>query len=122
MNSEDNAHYNQLFYWDSDASIRKRALELVYLLVNESNVKSLTKELIEYLEVFHEKIWYIDQMLKVLSEVLQACVNLKLNLKLGSSLLDFECHFNKAIEKKMRWVELFCYVGRYNSNYNLFIE
>ncbi|KAL7177893.1 hypothetical protein ACSBR2_031117 [Camellia fascicularis] len=36
---------------DSDASIRKRALELVYLLVNESNVKSLTKELIEYLEV-----------------------------------------------------------------------
>ncbi|KAI8002380.1 AP-1 complex subunit gamma-2 [Camellia lanceoleosa] len=28
---------------DSDASIRKRALELVYLLVNESNVKSLTK-------------------------------------------------------------------------------
>ncbi|XP_028068345.1 uncharacterized protein LOC114270931 [Camellia sinensis] len=29
--------------------------------------------------------------------VLQACVD----LKLGSSLLDFECHFNKAIEKKM---------------------
>ncbi|KAL7165896.1 hypothetical protein ACSBR2_036713 [Camellia fascicularis] len=127
MNSEDNAHYNQLFYWiiistnymrgtafmgicegkfmdqhycfttcilaqifqDSDASIRKRALELVYLLVNESNVKSLTKELIEYLEVSDrdfkgdltakicsivekfstEKIWYIDQMLKVLSEM-----------------------------------------------------
>ncbi|GMP58053.1 hypothetical protein CsSME_00021867 [Camellia sinensis var. sinensis] len=73
---------------DSDASIRKRALELVYLLVNESNVKSLTKELIEYLEVSDQdfkgdltaktcsivekfstdKIWYIDQMLKVLSE------------------------------------------------------
>lgn len=73
---------------DSDASIRKRALELVYLLVNESNVKSLTKELIDYLEVSEqefkgdltakicsivekfspEKIWYIDQMLKVLSE------------------------------------------------------
>ncbi|KAL0538982.1 hypothetical protein IC582_023156 [Cucumis melo] len=73
---------------DSDASIRKRALELVYLLVNESNVKPLTKELIEYLEVADqefkgdltakicsivakyspEKIWYIDQMLKVLSE------------------------------------------------------
>ncbi|KAL7196422.1 hypothetical protein ACSBR1_036437 [Camellia fascicularis] len=31
-------------------------------------------------------------------KVLQACVN----LKLGSSLLDFECHFNEAIEKKMR--------------------
>ncbi|KAL0327245.1 UNVERIFIED_CONTAM: AP-1 complex subunit gamma-2 [Sesamum angustifolium] len=86
---------------DSDASIRKRALELVYLLVNENNVKSLTKELIDYLEVSEpefkgdltaknllycgellialcpslwssrfspEKIWYIDQMLKVLSE------------------------------------------------------
>ncbi|KAJ9188003.1 hypothetical protein P3X46_003405 [Hevea brasiliensis] len=73
---------------DSDASIRKRALELVYLLVNESNVKPLTKELIEYLEVSDqefkgeltakvcsivekfspEKIWYIDQMLKVLIE------------------------------------------------------
>ncbi|KAL7199794.1 hypothetical protein ACSBR2_021988 [Camellia fascicularis] len=74
---------------DSDAYIQKRALELVYLLVNESNVKSLTKELIEYLEVSDqdfkgdltakicaivekfstEKIWYIDQMLKVLSEM-----------------------------------------------------
>ncbi|XP_048318423.2 AP-1 complex subunit gamma-2 [Ziziphus jujuba] len=73
---------------DSDASIRKRALELVYLLVNESNVKPLTKELVDYLEVSDqefkgdltakicsivskfspEKIWYIDQMLKVLSE------------------------------------------------------
>ncbi|GKV22839.1 hypothetical protein SLEP1_g32660 [Rubroshorea leprosula] len=73
---------------DSDASIRKRALELLYLLVNENNVKPLTKELIEYLEVSDqefkgdltakicsivekfspEKFWYIDQMLKVLSE------------------------------------------------------
>ncbi|XP_022151160.1 AP-1 complex subunit gamma-2-like isoform X2 [Momordica charantia] len=73
---------------DSDASIRKRALELVYLLINDSNVKPLTKELIDYLEVADqefkgdltakicsivakyspEKIWYIDQMLKVLSE------------------------------------------------------
>ncbi|KVH97761.1 Adaptor protein complex AP-1, gamma subunit [Cynara cardunculus var. scolymus] len=84
---------------DSDASIRKRALELVYLLVNESNVKPLTKELIDYLEYsnsspsqmlqfhFHtedhasacislwpdpwlspDKLWYIDQMLKVLCE------------------------------------------------------
>ncbi|XP_052173857.1 AP-1 complex subunit gamma-2-like isoform X2 [Diospyros lotus] len=72
---------------DSDASIRKKALELLYLLLNESNVKPLTGELIEYLEVSSEefkedltlkicsiieqfpmeKIWYIDQMLKVLS-------------------------------------------------------
>ncbi|MCI05972.1 AP-1 complex subunit gamma-2, partial [Trifolium medium] len=36
---------------DSDASIRKRALELVYILVNETNVKPLTKELVDYLEV-----------------------------------------------------------------------
>ncbi|KAL8196542.1 hypothetical protein R6Q57_024837 [Mikania cordata] len=73
---------------DSDASIRKRALELIYLLVNENNVKALTKELIDYLQVSDQdfkgdltakicyiveklspdKIWYIDQMLKVLSE------------------------------------------------------
>ncbi|XP_042388456.1 AP-1 complex subunit gamma-2-like isoform X1 [Zingiber officinale] len=72
---------------DSDASIRKRALELVYLLVNDINVKPLTKELIDYLEVVdhdfkgdltakicsivekfsQEKKWYIDQMFKVLS-------------------------------------------------------
>ncbi|CDY24514.1 BnaA01g22180D [Brassica napus] len=74
---------------DSDASIQRRALELIYLLVNVNNVKPLAKELIEYLEVREqdfkgvltakicsierskfapEKIWYIDQMLKVLSE------------------------------------------------------
>ncbi|CAJ1940065.1 unnamed protein product [Sphenostylis stenocarpa] len=73
---------------DSDASIRKRALELVYILVNETNVKAITKELVDYLEVSDldfrvdltekicsivskyspDKIWYIDQMLKVLSE------------------------------------------------------
>lgn len=73
---------------DSDASIRKRALELVFLLVNDSNVKPLTKELLEYLEVSDpefkgdltakicsivekfapSKLWYIDQMIKVLTE------------------------------------------------------
>ncbi|GAA0145222.1 membrane traffic protein [Lithospermum erythrorhizon] len=73
---------------DADASIRKRALELVYVLANESNVQTLTKELTDYLEVSDpefrgdlsakicsmvekfspDKIWYIDQMLKVLSE------------------------------------------------------
>lgn len=40
---------------DSDASLRKRALELVYLLVNESNVKPLVKELIDYLEVSEQE-------------------------------------------------------------------
>lgn len=73
---------------DSDASIRKRALDLVYLLVSDTNVKPLIKELIDYLEVSDEefkgdltekicsiverfsseKLWYIDQMLKILSE------------------------------------------------------
>ncbi|KAL6567830.1 hypothetical protein OROGR_001498 [Orobanche gracilis] len=73
---------------DSDASIRKKALELVYLLVNESNVKSLIKDLVDYLEVSDEefkgdltskicsivekfpteKRWYIDEMVKVLSK------------------------------------------------------
>ncbi|KAG6426400.1 hypothetical protein SASPL_110623 [Salvia splendens] len=81
---------------DPDASIRKRALELVYLLVNESNAKPLTKELVDYLEVSDPEFkgdltakicsiveknkimvcasfplkncGYIDQMVKVLSE------------------------------------------------------
>lgn len=38
-------------FQDADASIRKRALELVFLLVNDTNVKPLTKELIDYLNV-----------------------------------------------------------------------
>ncbi|AQL01795.1 AP-1 complex subunit gamma-1 [Zea mays] len=72
---------------DADVSIRKRALELVYLLVNDTNVKPLTKELVDYLEVsdqdFKEdltakicsivekfsldRLWYLDQMFRVLS-------------------------------------------------------
>ncbi|AQK55705.1 AP-1 complex subunit gamma-1 [Zea mays] len=72
---------------DADASIRKRALELVYLLVNDTNVKPLTKELIDYLNIAdpdfigdltvnicsivekfsQEKLWYLDQMFNVLS-------------------------------------------------------
>jgi hypothetical protein len=36
---------------DSDVSIRRRALDLVYALVNESNITTLTKELIDYLTV-----------------------------------------------------------------------
>ncbi|KAI5081103.1 hypothetical protein GOP47_0004286 [Adiantum capillus-veneris] len=73
---------------DTDISIRKRALELVYALVNKSNVKALTKELLEYLKTSDsdfkgiltakiclivekfspDKIWYIDQMIKVMVE------------------------------------------------------
>ncbi|BBN00790.1 AP-1 complex subunit gamma-1 [Marchantia polymorpha subsp. ruderalis] len=73
---------------DSDVSIRRRALELVYALVNETNVKTLTKELLEYLKVSDpefkadltakicslvqkfapNKQWYIDQMILVMAE------------------------------------------------------
>ncbi|GJN29552.1 hypothetical protein PR202_gb17785 [Eleusine coracana subsp. coracana] len=72
---------------DADVSIRRRALELLYLLVNDTNVKSLTKELVDYLEVSdqdfkedltakicsivekfsQDKLWYLDQMFRVLS-------------------------------------------------------
>ncbi|KAG2604438.1 AP-1 complex subunit gamma-2-like isoform X5 [Panicum virgatum] len=72
---------------DADVSIRKRALELVYLLVNDTNVKPLAKELVDYLEVSdqdfkedltakicsivekfsQDKLWYLDQMFRVLS-------------------------------------------------------
>ncbi|CAK9278951.1 unnamed protein product [Sphagnum jensenii] len=68
---------------DSDISIRRRALDLVYNLVNENNVKVLTKELVEYLKVSDPEFkldltakiaalvqkfspsqrWYFDQMI-----------------------------------------------------------
>ncbi|XP_024401001.1 AP-1 complex subunit gamma-2 [Physcomitrium patens] len=73
---------------DSDISIRRRALELVCALVNENNVKVLTKELVEYLKVSDpdfkgdltariaglvqkfapNKQWYIDQMILLMVE------------------------------------------------------
>lgn len=73
---------------DTDISIQKRALELVYALVNKNNVKSLTKELLDYLKTCDsdfkgdlttkicsivdrfapDKVWYIDQMIKVMAE------------------------------------------------------
>lgn len=73
---------------DADASIRRKALELVYALVNEGNVRALTKELLDYLRVCDpefkpdltakicalvqqyapDKRWYVDSMVRVLSE------------------------------------------------------
>ena len=73
---------------DNDASIRRKALELVYALVNEGNVRALTSELLDYLQVCDvefkpdltakvcnlvqrfapDKRWYIDSMVRVLSE------------------------------------------------------
>lgn len=73
---------------DSDVSIRRRALDLVYALVNENNIVTLTKELLEYLKVSDaefkgdltakicslvqkyapDKLWYIDHMVKLMVE------------------------------------------------------
>lgn len=35
---------------DPDVSIRKRALDLIYALVNESNIKILAHELVNFLQ------------------------------------------------------------------------
>ena len=71
---------------DADVSIRKIALELVYSLVNEHNIKTLTKELLEYLSISDaefkpdltskicmliqrfspDKRWHVDNMIKIL--------------------------------------------------------
>ena len=73
---------------DPDLSIRRSALELVYALVNEGNVVTLSAELLEYLKVSDsefkpdltskicslvqrfapDKRWYIDCMVRVLLE------------------------------------------------------
>eukprot|EP00271_Cylindrocystis_brebissonii_P016401 TRINITY_DN3990_c1_g1_i1.p1 TRINITY_DN3990_c1_g1~~TRINITY_DN3990_c1_g1_i1.p1 ORF type:complete len:916 (+),score=200.04 TRINITY_DN3990_c1_g1_i1:218-2965(+) len=73
---------------DSDVSIRRRALELVYALVNEGNIRPLTKEMLEFLRVSDpdfkpdltakicslvqrfspNKMWHLDIMVRVLSE------------------------------------------------------
>ena len=67
-------------------SCRRRALELVYALVNETNIKALTKELLEYLKVSDaefkpdltskicmlvqrfapDKQWHLDSLLQVI--------------------------------------------------------
>ena len=74
---------------DGDISIRRRALELSYALVNETNVRVLTRELLAFLEVADNefklglttqiclaaerfapnKRWHIDTVLRVLKLV-----------------------------------------------------
>lgn len=74
---------------DGDISIRRRALELSYALVNESNVRVMTRELLAFLEVADNefklglttqiclaaerfapnKRWHIDTVLRVLKLV-----------------------------------------------------
>eukprot|EP00877_Chromochloris_zofingiensis_P004784 jgi/Chrzof1/14306/Cz08g32120.t1 len=71
---------------DADVSIRRRALELVYSLVNEGNIRNLTRELLDYLVVCDtefkpdltakictliqrfapDKRWHIDNLMQVL--------------------------------------------------------
>merc|ERR1719446_1835218 len=71
---------------DSDISIRKRALDVAYALVNEENIRNMTKELLNYLLVaeidFKEELcsricmavskyspsrrWQIDTLIKVM--------------------------------------------------------
>lgn len=73
---------------DPDASIRRKALELVYALVNEGNVRALTTELLDYLRVCDPEFkpdltakvcnlvqryapdnrWYVDSIIRTLSE------------------------------------------------------
>ena len=71
-----------LLFQDSDASIRKRALELVYLLVNESNVKALTKELIDYLEVSDQE--FKGDLTAKICSIVSKYVKLFINTKLES--------------------------------------
>lgn len=74
---------------DGDISIRRRALELSYALINESNVRVLIRELLAFLEVADDefklgmttqislaaerfapnKRWHIDTVLRVLKLV-----------------------------------------------------
>ncbi|PWY97200.1 Clathrin/coatomer adaptor, adaptin-like protein [Testicularia cyperi] len=93
---------------DGDISIRRRALELSYALINESNVRVLTRELLSFLEVADNefklgmttqiclaaekfapnKRWHIDTVLRVLKlagnyvreEILSAFRGLKITL------------------------------------------
>lgn len=71
---------------DSDVSIRKRALDVAYALINEENIKNMTKELLNYLLVadtdFKEELcsricfavekyspnrrWQVDTLIKVM--------------------------------------------------------
>ena len=74
---------------DGDISIRRRALELSYALINESNIRVLTRELLAFLEVADNEFklgmttqacaaaerfapnrrWHIDTVLRVLKLV-----------------------------------------------------
>ena len=78
---------------DGDISIRRRALELSYALINEQNVRILVRELLAFLEIADEefklgmttqiclaaeryapnKRWHIDTVLRVVKLVCTFC-------------------------------------------------
>ena len=98
---------------DGDISIRRRALELSYALINEQNVRILIRELLAFLEVADDefklgmttqiclaaerfapnKRWHIDTVLRVLKlvrlrgAVEKGCVLRMLELTQASSRL-----------------------------------
>ncbi|CAL5338689.1 unnamed protein product [Camellia sinensis] len=75
---------------------------------NEESIRSWWEEFISWSPIAREYNAKVDFLMQQInrrgpsidssSYVLQPCVD----LKLGSSLLDFECHFNEVFEKKMR--------------------
>lgn len=83
---------------DGDISIRRRALELSYALINEQNIRVMTRELLAFLEVADNefklgmttqislaaerfapnKRWHIDTFLRVLKLVSHSCITCQL--------------------------------------------
>lgn len=83
---------------DGDISIRRRALELSYALINEQNIRIMTRELLAFLEVADNefklgmttqislaaerfapnKRWHIDTFLRVLKLVSPSCITCQL--------------------------------------------
>jgi AP-1 complex subunit gamma-1 len=91
---------------DGDISIRRRALELSYALINEQNVRILIRELLAFLEVADDefklglttqiclaaerfapnKRWHIDTVLRVLKLV---CYNISPMILVGHLIVVF---------------------------------
>lgn len=101
---------------DGDISIRRRALELSYALINEQNVRILIRELLAFLEVADDefklglttqiclaaerfapnKRWHIDTVLRVLklvSDFLFDEDDSRLNTSLHRPVISFEKRF-----------------------------
>ena len=102
---------------DGDISIRRRALELSYALINESNVRILIRELLAFLEVADDEFklgmttqislaaerfapnrrWHIDTVLRVLKLVCAFCF---FSFELGLWIDDTQNRLATLFEKK----------------------